>query len=198
MWMKDLTPASSFEACRNPTLKTGVCTAIKWKLTRPTAELRPADVKFFGGKATNFGTLRRSIPQNSPNALGISFDLWDAFIAQKLPSGKTLQQEVDARLGNLSFPTDVRVLERLRGATLVECVLSTGRQHQIRIHLAEDGHALVGERVYVRDYASTQIEAERPMLHAYRLGFVHPRTEEIVRFESPLPPDFESTRSRLR
>ena len=94
--------------------------------------------------------------------------------------------------------TDVRLVERLHGASLVECILSTGRQHQIRIHLSEDGHPLVGEKVYVRDYAGTRIEADRPMLHAYRLGFVHPRSEELLRFESPLPKDFDETLRRLR
>ncbi|MFO0694397.1 MAG: RluA family pseudouridine synthase [Polyangiales bacterium] len=94
--------------------------------------------------------------------------------------------------------TDVRLVERLHGASLVECVLSTGRQHQIRIHLSEDGHPLVGEKVYVRDFEGTRVEADRPMLHAYRLGFVHPRSEEIVRFESPLPKDFDETLRRLR
>ncbi|HVH45681.1 MAG TPA: hypothetical protein VM925_25175, partial [Labilithrix sp.] len=76
-------------------------------LTKTTAQLTPADVKYFGGKASNFGTLRRTIPESSPNALGISFDLWDAFLAQTLPTGKTLKEEIDARLGGLSFPPDM-------------------------------------------------------------------------------------------
>src|SRR5690606_1324934 len=53
--------------------------------------------------------------------------------------------------------TDVRVLERLRGATLVECSLSTGRQHQIRIHLSEDGNPLIGETVYRRELSGQEI-----------------------------------------
>jgi 23S rRNA pseudouridine1911/1915/1917 synthase len=72
--------------------------------------------------------------------------------------------------------THVRPIAALAGATLVECRLETGRQHQIRIHLAELGHPLVGERVYIRDYAGSRIESARPMLHARALGFVHPRT----------------------
>lgn len=93
--------------------------------------------------------------------------------------------------------TEVRVIERLRGATLVRCKLGTGRQHQIRIHLAEAGTPLVGESVYVRDYPGTRIEAERPMLHAARLGFVHPKTGERMEFERPWPEDFEATRRAL-
>ncbi|MEM1413302.1 MAG: RluA family pseudouridine synthase [Myxococcota bacterium] len=81
----------------------------------------------------------------------------------------------------------------LDGASLVACRLETGRQHQIRIHLAEAGHPLVGETVYVRDHRRAgrrEIEAPRPMLHACELGFVHPMSDEPVRFEVPPPADF--------
>lgn len=94
--------------------------------------------------------------------------------------------------------THVRPLEALNGATLVECKLETGRQHQIRIHLSESGHPLVGERVYVRDYGGTPIEAKRPMLHARRLGFVHPRTGETLVFEREPPEDFRTMLESLR
>jgi 23S rRNA pseudouridine1911/1915/1917 synthase len=86
--------------------------------------------------------------------------------------------------------THVRVLEALRGAALVECRLETGRQHQIRIHLSEAGHPLIGERVYVRDYRGARIAGARPMLHARELGFVHPSQEREVRFTREPPPDF--------
>jgi 23S rRNA pseudouridine1911/1915/1917 synthase len=94
--------------------------------------------------------------------------------------------------------THVRPRERLRGATLVECKLETGRQHQIRIHLAEAGHPLVGERVYIRDYEAERIGSPRPMLHAAELGFVHPRTEEEVRFTDEPPEDFQAMLESLR
>ncbi len=94
--------------------------------------------------------------------------------------------------------THVEVVERLDGATLVACQLETGRQHQIRIHLAEAGHPLVGERVYVRGFAGPLLKAPRPMLHAERLGFVHPRSGRELRFETPPPADFLATLSRLR
>ncbi len=93
--------------------------------------------------------------------------------------------------------THVRVLERLRGATLVECRLETGRQHQIRIHLSEAGHPLVGEAVYIRGFAGPRIEAPRPMLHALELAFDHPRTGARVRFEREPPADFEKVRRAL-
>jgi 23S rRNA pseudouridine1911/1915/1917 synthase len=86
--------------------------------------------------------------------------------------------------------TNLRPLRALAGATLVECRLETGRQHQIRIHLSELGHPLVGERVYIRDYMAERIESSRPMLHAFALGFVHPRTGERMAFEREAPQDF--------
>ena len=86
--------------------------------------------------------------------------------------------------------THVTVHQALRGATWCEVRLETGRTHQIRIHLAESGHPLVGETVYVRDYAGPLIPASRLALHARTLGFQHPVTGERVHLASPLPPDF--------
>ena len=94
--------------------------------------------------------------------------------------------------------THVRPIAALAGATLVECRLETGRQHQIRIHLSELGHPLVGERVYIRDYAGLKIEATRPMLHARVLGFVHPRTGQRMSFEREAPEDFRAMLETLR
>jgi 23S rRNA pseudouridine1911/1915/1917 synthase len=93
--------------------------------------------------------------------------------------------------------THVTVLERLAGATLVACELETGRQHQIRIHLAEAGHPLVEETVYIRDWRGPVLPAPRPMLHAAVLGFVQPRTGRPVRFEDPPPDDFVSVLRNL-
>ena len=101
------------------------------------------------------------------------------------------------RLGQLSI-THVRVLERLPGATLVECRLETSRTHQIRIQLAETGHPLLGEPVYVpRDFPPLP-PAPRLMLHAAELGFVHPTTGRALHFEDPLPDDLRGVLQRLR
>jgi 23S rRNA pseudouridine1911/1915/1917 synthase len=97
--------------------------------------------------------------------------------------------------------THIARVERLGDAaraTHIACRLETGRTHQIRIHLAESGHPLVGERVYIRRYNGTRIGAPRIMLHAAELGFIHPHTEEEVRFEEPLPADMEKMLERLR
>jgi 23S rRNA pseudouridine1911/1915/1917 synthase len=93
--------------------------------------------------------------------------------------------------------THVSVREALRGATLCEVRLETGKTHQIRIHLAESGHPLVGETVYIRDFAGPQIASARLLLHAATLGFEHPITGERVSLASPLPPDFTAVLDRL-
>lgn len=85
-------------------------------------------------------------------------------------------------------------LERRLGpdACLVSCHLETGRQHQIRIHLAEAGHPLVGERIYIRGFRGKRLEAPRPMLHATSLEFRHPVTGRMMRFEDRPPEDFQA------
>jgi 23S rRNA pseudouridine1911/1915/1917 synthase len=103
----------------------------------------------------------------------------------------------NAKLGRPTV-THVAVLESLPGATLVACRLETGRTHQIRIHLAERGHPLLGERVYVRNFTGDAIAAPRLMLHAALLGFEHPVTGAWLEHESPLPADFRSLLERLR
>lgn len=94
--------------------------------------------------------------------------------------------------------TYVVATEPLKRACRIELQLETGRQHQIRIHLAEAGHPLVGEPVYIRDFKGTPVEAPRPMLHAFKLGFAHPVSGEILRFEVPPPPDFMEVLKRLQ
>ena len=94
--------------------------------------------------------------------------------------------------------THVSVREALRGATLCEVRLETGKTHQIRIHLAESGHPLVGEAVYIRDYTAPLIDAPRLLLHAATLGFEHPVTGERVSLSAPLPADFTAVVDRLR
>lgn len=110
----------------------------------------------------------------------------------------------DGRRGSTQHPrlgspatTHVRPLERLGEATLIECRLETGRTHQIRIHLAEAGHPLLGERVYARQAGVTG-PVPRMMLHAAVLGFEHPLTRQRLRFEQPMPEDMREVLSRLR
>lgn len=80
--------------------------------TLPADPLRPADVKFVGGKAANFGLLRRAIPSNSPSpALAVTFDLWDAYLDQPLPGRGTLREAIAARLAPFAWPPDMNALK---------------------------------------------------------------------------------------
>jgi 23S rRNA pseudouridine1911/1915/1917 synthase len=93
--------------------------------------------------------------------------------------------------------THVAARRELLHATLCDVRLETGKTHQIRIHLSEAGHPLVGEQVYIRDYAGPVLTASRLMLHAATLGFDHPVTGARVELSSPLPPDFVAVVERL-
>lgn len=81
-----------------------------------------------------------------------------------------------------------------REVTLVECSLETGRTHQIRVHLASLGHALLGDGVYAsRAFkAITTRASPRQALHAYKLGFEHPTTGAAVEFTAPVPDDLQT------
>lgn len=103
----------------------------------------------------------------------------------------------DEELGREAI-THVSVLEKLQGATLVECRLETGRTHQIRIHLNERGNPLVGERVYSKSYRGELLAAPRIMLHARQLSFDHPQTGERLTYEQPMPADMQKVLARLR
>lgn len=96
--------------------------------------------------------------------------------------------------------THYRVIERFGPvASLVACWLETGRTHQIRIHLAEMGHPVLGDPVYrPRSQPRCKAQFHRQALHALTLGFHHPLTDEDVRVEAPLPPDMADLTLDLR
>jgi 23S rRNA pseudouridine1911/1915/1917 synthase len=98
--------------------------------------------------------------------------------------------------------THVRAIEILGAYTLVECRLETGRTHQIRIHLAERGHPLCGEKVYNQPLFGQPFPDEsgapRLALHAAELAFEHPISGEQMRFDMPLPEDLADWLARLR
>ena len=89
------------------------------------------------------------------------------------------------------------VLERLRGATLVECRLTTGRTHQIRVHMASIGHPVLGDPVYGPRHSPYPVSGGQ-LLHAYRIGFVHPRTGREMIFEAEPEPRFQNWLRKLR
>ena len=95
-----------------------------------------------------------------------------------------------------SAVTHVKVLERFGSYTYVECVLETGRTHQIRVHMSHIGHPVLGDEVYGPKKCPFHLKGQT--LHAMVLGFVHPSKEEYVEFSAPLPEYFESLLERFR
>ena len=99
------------------------------------------------------------------------------------------RMSVDTKRGR-SAKTEYRVIRSSDRASLIECRLHTGRTHQIRVHLHHLGHPVLGDKVYAPRFAKN---LPRQMLHAWKLGFYHPRSGEWKRFEAPLPADFTDT-----
>lgn len=91
--------------------------------------------------------------------------------------------------------THFKVIERFKDYTLVECRLETGRTHQIRVHMQYIGHPVVGDEKY--SYRKT-MKTGGQLLHAHQLTFVHPRTNETMTIEAPLPAQFEEILEELR
>ncbi|MDQ3070626.1 MAG: RluA family pseudouridine synthase [Acidobacteriota bacterium] len=92
----------------------------------------------------------------------------------------------------------------LRGVTLIEIAIDTGRTHQIRVHMHAINHPVVGDVTYggVRRHLPADVRVvgrlERPFLHAHKLAFTHPADGRRMTFESPLPPDLQDVLDRLR
>ena len=92
--------------------------------------------------------------------------------------------------------THYTVLERFKEYTYIECRLETGRTHQIRVHMASIGHPLLGDNVYSTRKWPFSLQGQT--LHAYILGFVHPRNEEYIETKAPLPEYFDLLLDKLR
>ncbi len=98
--------------------------------------------------------------------------------------------------GGKEAKTHWEVIEPLRGATLVKCVLSTGRTHQIRVHMASLGHPVLGDPVYGPKKPPVNVSGGQ-LLHAYRLGFTHPTTGQNMLFEAEPEERFALWRRKL-
>lgn len=99
--------------------------------------------------------------------------------------------------GGREAHTHWTVLEELRGATLIEAKLTTGRTHQIRVHMASLGHPVLGDPVYGPKKSPYPVEGGQ-LLHAFRIGFIHPTTGEKMLFEAPPEPRFMNWLEKLR
>ncbi len=83
--------------------------------------------------------------------------------------------------------TNFKVLERYKDSTLIECILKTGRTHQIRVHMKYINHTVINDPVYGNKKATSFGQ----MLHAKTIGFIHPTTKEYMEFNSDVPEEFK-------
>lgn len=98
--------------------------------------------------------------------------------------------------GGREAVTHFNVIERFGKYTLVECILETGRTHQIRVHMASLGHSIVGDPLY--GIKKEKFSLSGQLLHAKTLGFVHPSTGEMMEFTSDIPSCFSELLEKLR
>ncbi len=131
------------------------------------------------------------------------------YVSPQRIASRLVRDRGDGRRGSTTNPglgketvTFFDVAERLPGYTLLSCRLETGRTHQIRIHLAELGHPVCGDKVYNHkpngEVRPDQSGAPRLALHAAELGFRHPVTREELHWSMPLPTDLQTFLERLR
>ena len=93
--------------------------------------------------------------------------------------------------------TDYRVLKQGKSGAEVECLLHTGRTHQIRVHLSHLGHPIWGDALYGRRAPAGDFYPERQMLHAARIEIAHPLTGKPLHLEAALPKDYMESRATL-
>jgi 23S rRNA pseudouridine1911/1915/1917 synthase len=117
-------------------------------------------------------------------------------LAMPIGEGRCLESCLEHPVLKESF-TSVRVLERLDGSTLLACVPRTGRQNQIRVHLAAAGHPIAGDVRYGGSRPSAGFP-ERFLLHSRSLILHHPRLKARLELTAPLPEDFRKLIERLR
>jgi len=99
--------------------------------------------------------------------------------------------------GGRSAATSFKVLKKLDSFTYIEAYPKTGRTHQIRVHFSHIGHPVAGDNVYGK---RSRFVSDRPLLHAYRIQFIHPEKNIMIQIEAPLPDDMEEfiTKSSLK
>jgi 23S rRNA pseudouridine1911/1915/1917 synthase len=126
-------------------------------------------------------------------------------IEQPIGRDRRQRQKISSRTARgRSAVTDIASVEEFRGAALVHIQIGTGRTHQIRVHLSEAGHPVVGDPLYGGTRARLPADLapvatlDRPFLHASRLAFVHPRTGARAMFEAPLPADLADVIDQLQ
>ena len=119
-----------------------------------------------------------------------------------LARSATNRKKVAIVSGGRRAVTHYRTAAPLREAAMIECRLETGRTHQVRVHMASIGHALLGDPVYGKSKGAVRTLLEtlgfrRQALHAAHLGFIHPVTKAPLAFECDMPADMQELFSQL-
>lgn len=102
---------------------------------------------------------------------------------------KRTEMCIDQEKGR-SAKTVVHTLNSNEKLSYVQLYPKTGRTHQLRVHLKALGCPILGDKVYGNKSANTHFKAERHLLHAYRLNFIHPETQQKMELKAPIPQDF--------
>ncbi|MCS7272231.1 MAG: RluA family pseudouridine synthase [Gemmataceae bacterium] len=206
---------------RSPTLEDLTQWALAGRLRHPWYELPRLRIVHRLDRETS-GLLVFARTAEAERALGRQFQLHTVFrrylaivvgqVSNQTFRSRLVRDRGDGRRGSTSNPhrgkeavTHVETIEYLPGSpgyTLLSCRLETGRTHQIRIHLAEAGHPVCGEKVYVRCLDGRLLpdpsNAPRLALHAAELGFLHPATRQPLHWSMPLPTDLARFLERLK
>jgi 23S rRNA pseudouridine1911/1915/1917 synthase len=193
----------------DPTLEDLAQWAIARQLTRPARDLPRLRIVHRLDRETS-GLLVFARSPLAERELGLQFRkhtvvrrylaVVPGYLSKRTIKSSLVADRGDGRRGSTRLPdvgkeaiTHVEVAERLPGYSIMSCRLETGRTHQIRIHLAEAGHPVCGDKVYVKNADGTVFEdksgAPRLALHATELGFEHPATGIHLHWTMPLPGD---------
>ena len=125
-----------------------------------------------------------------------SFSEESGTVDRNIDRSKNDRKKMAVVFGGREAVTHFNVLERFGQYTLVECILETGRTHQIRVHMASIGHSIVGDPLY--GIKKEKFNLNGQLLHAKTIGFVHPRTGKMMEFTSDIPEYFENVLEKLR
>lgn len=117
-------------------------------------------------------------------------------IDMPIARSKTHRKKMAVDFNGKKATTHFTVLERFNGYTLLELKLETGRTHQIRVHMAQINHPLIGDEIYSSGKNSFDVKGQ--LLHAKTLGIIHPTTNEYIEFSAPLPEEFTKVLEFLR